>query len=206
MASSALITTENDNAQATNCTSSSLRVLEVCVWLNDIQGVLQPLTTKESQLEELSLGGLIESTCSQLAQFVPELIRLRELKLVFLSIDHQNFDSQSWLRVLRKNGSLHDMSFSYKNDAREHVPMFGLEYSKIQSLCDRNRWAPGMLQAAGSNKSTESPTPMSLFPALCMVLAQSPRLAPTFLLAGMLAAGDWVVCRQKRVCSSMELR
>jgi hypothetical protein len=64
----------------------------------------------------------------------------------------------------------------------------------MQSLCERNRWAPGMLETAGSNKTNleTSPTPLSLIPSLCKVLVQSPRLAPTFLLSGMVVSNDTI--------------
>jgi hypothetical protein len=36
--------------------------------------------------------------------------------------------------------------------SQDIVPMCDLDFRKMPSLCDRNPRAPGMLQAAGSNK------------------------------------------------------
>jgi hypothetical protein len=153
----------------------------------------------------LTLDGLIESTCLQLTQYIPELCRLRELKLVFRTLDRWHFDLQSWLCAVRKNGSLHDISVSYGVNPQGIVPMRPVDVRKMRSWCDRHRWAPGLLQAAGSNEDNfeMAPTPLSLIPLLCKVLVQSPRLAPTFLFLGMLAADDAIghIGRKKRVDS-----
>jgi hypothetical protein len=204
IASSALTLTESGSTEASACMGSSLRVLELKGVLTDIERVLKPLCTKESQLVELTLHGLTAPTWSQLTPCLSELCRVRELKLVFLNYSHWDFDSPSWLWALRQNGSLHDISVSYKDSA--HAPILvGLDPSQMQSLCDRNRWAPGLLQEAGSDKDDleKSPTTLSLIPSLCKTLAQSPRLAPTFLLSGMLAASNndaiGLVASKKRV-------
>jgi hypothetical protein len=207
IASSALSLTEGDKAEVTDYIGSSLRVLELEGRLTDIEDVLKPLCTKESQLVELTLDGLTASTWSQLTPCLSELCRVCALKLHFMfDFQRRHFNTQSWQCALRKNGSLHNISISCETDAREHVPMIGLDYSKIQSFCDRNRSAPGLLLAAGSNKDTgtmeTSPAPLSLIPSLCKVLAQAPRLAPTFLLSGMLAASNdaiGLVASKKRV-------
>jgi hypothetical protein len=75
-----------------------------------------------------------------------------------------------------------------------------LDYSKMLPLRDRNRWAPGMLVTAGSNQDSleTSPTPLSLVPSLCKVLVQSPRLAPTFLLSGLVVSSETIVGKEKR--------
>jgi hypothetical protein len=206
IASSALMPTASENADATNCTVLPLLVLKLIGRYIDIQGVLRPLTMRGSRLVELTLDGQIISTCLQLTKYIPELCRLRVLKLVFRDLDRWHFDLQSWLCGVRKNGSLHGISVSYAVNAQGIVPMHDVDCRKMQSWCDRNRWAPGLLQAAGSNKDNfeMAPTPLSLIPLLCKVLIQSPRLAPTFLFLGMLAADDAIghIGRKKRVDSS----
>jgi hypothetical protein len=182
---------EGENTESTTCTGSSLCVLELRgQHLNDIDDLQKGLSMKESQLEKLTLDDLSELSCQKLTQYVPRLHRLHEVKLVFKGfVRSYQFDSQSWRCALRKKKSLRDVSISYENE-----PRVGLDYSKVQPLCERNCWAPGMLATAGSNEGNleTSPMPLSLIPSLCKVLVQSPRLAPTFLLSGMVVSNDTI--------------
>jgi hypothetical protein len=201
VAPSLLMPTGNKNAEGTNCMGSSLRVLELRDELRFLSDrVLRPLTMKESQLVKLTLDDLSVFCSRKLTRYVPGLQRLRELHLFF----RHCFHFEPFLRALRKNGSLHVVSVSCKNDARDIVPMLGsLDCRTMQSMCDRNRWAPGMLRALGSNEDNLKTAlmPLPFIPSLCKVVAQSPRLAPTFLLAGMLAADDAIgfIFREKRM-------
>jgi hypothetical protein len=199
-----LVPTESDDAKATNGMGSSLQVLEVRDKsnLDDIEGVLKPLTMPCSQLLELSLGSLSEDVCPQLAEFLPDLHILRELNLQFQSdMDRARLSPQSFLHALRRNGSLRRVSVSLAESNRDYrytgaSLLVGLGCRRMQAFCDRNRLAAGLLQL-------NAQMPLSLVPSLCRAVSQSPRMAPTFLLAGMRAADDAIGydTRRKRVGS-----
>jgi hypothetical protein len=201
IAASALMSTESDDANATGGMGSSLQVLQVRdkYDLRDIKDVLKPLTMPSSHLLKLTLEGLIEDVCSQLAEFLPDFHLLRELNIQFRiklwsRMDHGSI-SHSFLHALSRNGSLHRASVSQSAENGASAPMLvGLDCRRMQAFCDRNRLVLGMMQE-------NVQTPVSLLPSLCKSVTQSLRMAPTFLLAGVLATGDAVgyIARQKWV-------
>jgi hypothetical protein len=192
--SSVLVPVESENAKAANYMGSSLLVLDVRERLFDIKAVLIPLTMRGSQLVELTLDGLTDSTFSQLTRYVPELRCLRELKLVLEDGHCRHFDSWSFLRAVCKNVTLRHVSVSCENNSSNGAQMFdGLDCRKLLSFCDRNRWAPEMLQGSNFTKDNmEKRHTPSLIPSLCMVMRQAQRMVPTILFAGMLAANDTI--------------
>jgi hypothetical protein len=204
VASTALRPAESEVAGEASGMGSSLRVLAVKSFdLDDIEDVLKPLTMRCSQLLELTLEGLTGSTFSHLVQFLPEMHFLRELNLKFhKDMDRSRFCPYSFLHALRRNGSLHQVAVSHEEKyLREFRSVFtpllvGLDWRRMQAFCDRNRGARGMLQE-------NSRTALSLVPSLFKAVMQSPRMAPTCLLSGLLAAGDAIgdIDRKKRVGS-----
>jgi hypothetical protein len=193
VASSALMPAESDNTEAASTNGlSSLQVLDVSdnYEVDDIEDVLKPLTMPCSQLLELSLGSLTEDVFPQLADFLPDLHFLRELTLQFQGdMDHIRFSPHSFLHALRRNGSLHRVSVALAEyNGREYRYtgawlLVGSDSPWMQAFCDRNCLAPGLLQS-------NAQTPLSLVPSLYKTVTQSLRMAPTNLLAGLLAADD----------------
>jgi hypothetical protein len=177
---------------ATEVIGSSLQFLRLeCSDDNDIRNMLEPLTARGTQLVSLSLSGLTDTTWQQLIQYLPRIRCLRTLRFSFRL--EEMVTSLPFLRALSQNGSLHEVSL----DASPDDPFFSdLDLRWIETLCNRNRCAPAMLQrpdidSIDSTLCADARTPLPLIPSLCRVVVQTPRMAPSFLLASLLVSdGD----------------
>jgi hypothetical protein len=184
---------------------SSLQVLDLeCHFVDDIQGLLTPLTKEGSQLRSMALGGLITATWLQLTRYLPDFLQLRKLTLRLWSAPGYKYDNRAFLQALEKNGSLHEVLVALDYNG----PVFGADdWRWIQSLCDRNRAIPTFLQGIKSRDSgatlNDTGTPLCFVPMLFKVSAQASRMAPTTIMAGLVVASDSIgsIETAKRLCT-----
>jgi hypothetical protein len=104
-------------------------------------------------------------------------------------VSRPHFDGPTFLRALRKNGSLHEVSLD--PESKRDPPFFSApDLLKIQSICNRNRCTRGMLQKpawdSDSTMSNNTYAPIQLVPSLFRAVGQAPRTAVSYILAGLL--------------------
>jgi hypothetical protein len=184
---------------------SSLRVLDIDCALaaDDVQQVLRMLTKNECRLLSLTLSRLAEPLWLQVIQYLPQILRLRELILGCVGFWRKAGRRKvAILQAMHRNGSLHQLSFFTIHRQRrafnfEGEPIrAGPTVCSIQSRVDRNNMAPRLLQnpyvADIGTVHDNLHTPLHLVPSLCRVVTQMPRTASTMLLAGLLTCEDAV--------------
>jgi hypothetical protein len=179
-------------ATATTVIGPSLQFLSLdCSEDNGIRNMLEPLAESGTQLTSLHLWWLTDTSWQQLIQYLSRICGLRTLRFSFRA--EETVAPLPFLHALFKNGSLHEVSL----DASPDEQFFSdLDLRWIETLCDRNRCAPEMLQrpdidSIDSTLCADARTPLHLIPSLCRVVAQTPRMAPSFLLASLLVSdGD----------------
>jgi hypothetical protein len=186
--------------------SSSLQVLDLeCRFIDDIQGVLMPLTKDIFQIKSMTLGGLTTSTWLQLTRNLPDFVQLRNLTLRLWSAPGYRYDNRAFLQALDKNGSLHEVLVALNY----YGPVFcAADWRRMQSLCDRNRALPTLMQAInlrdGNVTLNSTGTPLCNVPMLFTVAAQASRMAPTTILGGLLVASNSIgrsTGTAKRLCN-----
>jgi hypothetical protein len=179
-------------------TGSSLQALDIdCKQIEDIQEVLRMLTKKECPISSLTLSHLSETTWLQLIRYLPLIVCLRELKLGCWN--NIGCHRDALLHAMRKNGSLDQVSI-FTLHRHHYWPSFegqpvrsGSVVRWIQSCCDRNRIARGLMQNPTTNGTDEGneilQALLPLLPSLCRVATQAQRTAAT-MLAGLLMDND----------------
>jgi hypothetical protein len=186
--------------------SSSLQVLDLeCRFIDDIQGVLMPLTKNGFQIKSMALGGVTTSTWLQLTRNLPNFVQLRNLSLQLWPVPGYRYDNRAFLQALDKNGSLHEVLVALNYFG----PVFcAADWRRMQSLCDRNRALPTLMQAInlrdGNVTLKSTGTQLCYVPMLLTVAAQASRMAPTTILGGLLAASDSIggsTGTVKRLCN-----
>jgi hypothetical protein len=186
---------------------SSLQVLELLVGMEDVSSLWKALTLKGSQLQTLILQLDTDTACSwgKLIQCLPQIMRLQELTVTYVWCDASDISSLSLLQAFCGNGSLQKVSIGKKDGDMIFSTM---EWRQIQSYCNRNRWACGLLQSTnlmpndGSTCFVDDAV-LSLCPSLFRVVKPSFRMAPSFILVGLLACckGVGPQHREKRISS-----
>jgi hypothetical protein len=179
----ASLSSGSEIARATDDIGSSSQVVHLRYNTVDVlQDVLNPLAKEGAQLLSLTLCHTPE-TIALLTQDLPIYLRLRNLTFQMSSGQSSTW-SVAFLLALRKNGSLHKVTATMEDG--EPVGNW------IQSWCDRNRVAPTLLSQLNltSEACDHEQTPMHLSPLLYKVVSQTPRMAPTWLLSGLLASSD----------------
>jgi hypothetical protein len=183
-------------ARAIGCFGSSLLVVHLVLRnvanVHQDVDVIRSLASEGSQVLWLTVGRITDAAIKLLTRDLPAFLRLH--KLTFQSVPYlvkTGNEVLPWpaafLQVLRKNGSLREVSAASKPPGPAHMRL-------IQAWCDRNRVAPRLLTKL--NLDTEAfdyahvQTPMHLSPSVYKVGSQTPRMVPTWFLTGMLASGE----------------
>jgi hypothetical protein len=160
-------------------------------WMNNdaVIAALRSLLSSDVRLEMLELEyfelgkEMIEHLGHGLAS-CQSLVHLCLKRCDFRSFRFEPAIVSTLMYFLRNNGSLHQVS----------VPVHFCQSDQrlIQAWCERNRVAPRML--ARLNLDTEAfdhlQTPVHLSPLLYKVGLQTPRMAPTWFLTGLLASAE----------------
>jgi hypothetical protein len=187
------ILTPLDGSRQEISAGASLRVLDLDIRLvQDIQLLVEALASKRSQLRTLSLRDLNPATSVQLARYLPDMMSLRDLNVKW---GWRDCNVPTLLDALRQNGSLQTVSIgSVYSDGL--LCAADSELLRIQSYCDRNRWATGLLQKLGMALDedglmrSEDATLLSLCPSLLHVVKPARRMAPSVLLCGLFACSE----------------
>jgi hypothetical protein len=164
---------------------SSLQVLKLDVGLENIRSLLEALTMKGSQLVTLSIKSLLAKSWLPWIPYIPEMATLRELVVEHKHASTQDTERTDFLVALWKNGSLQkvtisDMKWWWHNT----------EMQQLQSYCDRNRLARGLLHRhilAALNCVDRQPF---LCPSLCQVMKPALRVAPSVIFSGLMVCCD----------------
>jgi hypothetical protein len=188
---SILTVAANGQQSATTSLGSCLRLLSLPNKFEDISELLNVLVVGEHRLSSLSLRCLTDTSWLQLSHALPKLLHLREFHLVYL--DKEDASTADFVRAMRQNGSLHrvsDMSICSPGWRRE--PLFSAdELLEIQSYCQRNLKMRELLQDPylpdDDTREVKTKTLLSLFPKLFQAMKPAQRVAPTHILAGLLA-------------------
>jgi hypothetical protein len=191
------ILTPLEGSSQQSSAGSLLQVLELYVPPSQgIQSLLAELATKRSQLRSLSLGFLDRVASEQLSQFLPDMMSLRNLNVKYVL---NECSPDPFLRALRQNGSLHavclsSISATFSTD----------ELLRIQSYCDRNRWATGSPQKLGAGHDEDvlmHHEDATLLPSLLHAVKPAGRMAPSAFLGSLVACDEAIGphVRAKRV-------
>jgi hypothetical protein len=160
---------------------TSLLVLELDTRWWDIKVLVKALADKRSQIVTLSLRILERVTSEQLTRYLPDMMILRTLNVKRV-IECCTFP---FLNALRQNGSLQTVSLG-----TELGSVFTTtELLRIQSYCDRNHWAAGLLKDSGQ-LDAEDATLLSLCPLFWHAVKPARRMAARAFLGGLLACKE----------------
>jgi hypothetical protein len=192
---------------ATRSMVSSLKVLRLLDGFEEVGDLLKTLAMGH-RLSSLSLERLTGNSWSQLTAQLPNLLYLREFNAAYL-MTAAPVDSQPFLRAMRKNGSLHKVSeiaslvvLSQSTFNHRRTPLFNdAELQQIRCYGERNQATHKLLQnpdlcdSGNDAHGDETKTPLSLFPRLFEVMKPARRMAPNYILMGLLACdnGDKVI-------------
>jgi hypothetical protein len=199
---SSILTPLEGSSPQQSSAGACLRVLDVDVrHVRDLQ-LLEALATERCQLRTLSLRELNEDTWRQLTRYLPDMMSLRELNVKFVLGD---CNPSTFVRALRQNGSLHTVFAASVRTGRIDALFSTAELRRIQSSCDRNRWAAESLQELkdGGLLRREDATLLYLCPLLLRAVKPARRMAPNAFLSGLLACDEAIGPRgrAKRIAS-----
>jgi hypothetical protein len=142
-----------------------------------------------------------------LANWLPRTIKLRELTVDRMTLDFDdvrtissfNFAKAQVLRAMRQNGSLYHVTIpEFAKPVPRFKPTFQprrrilskFEIRKIATYCRRNQELPTLLQHVSQEMGYHS----ALFPMAVVAAQQSPTMAATTMLIGLLAADENGIC------------
>jgi hypothetical protein len=120
----------------------------------------------------LVLHSLNDAASRQLTRYLPDMMSLRNLNVGRM----WDCDPATFLHALPGNGSLQTVSLG---SVSPWASLVTAERHRIQSYCDRNRWACGVLQ------NLDEEDGMLLCPSLCPW-----RMAPSAFLSVLLACNE----------------
>jgi hypothetical protein len=192
-------------------TGEELRVLELDTHMYDIQVLVEALADKRCQLGTVSLRFLDHATMKQLIQHLPGMMSLRVLNVRHVSVSFHHVwgdcNPSTLLQALRQNGSLQTtVSVGSMSGNERFRPA---ELLQIQSYCDRNRWATGLLQKLddvldedGLMRSEDAAF-LSSCPSLLHAVKPAWQMAPTTFFGALLACDEAIgtLRRSKRIAS-----
>jgi hypothetical protein len=191
-------------------TGAQLRVLEMDTHMDDIQVLVEAPADKWCQLGTVSLFDLNHATMKHLIQYLPGITSLRDLNVrhVCVSAHHVWGDCNlsTLLQGLSQNGSLQTVSVGSVSGDELFRPA---DLLRIQSYCDRNRWATGLLQKLDAVLDedglmcSKDATFLSLCPSLLRAVKPAGRMAPSAVVCGLLACNEAIghLRRVKRIGS-----
>jgi hypothetical protein len=187
---SVLTVAANELQPATTSVGSCLQALNLPSWFEDIDELLNALVASAHRLSSLSLGHLTDTSWLQLTRCLPSLLHLREFHLEYIYKGEAS--TLEFVRAMQKNGSLHRVSEISARSGDE--PLFSTEeWQEIQSYCQRNLKMRELLQdpylPRDDTRDINDKTLLSLFPKLFHAMKPAERVAPTYILAGVLACG-----------------
>jgi hypothetical protein len=194
---SILTVADNELQPTTTSIGSRLQALNLPSRLEDIDELLNVLVADEHRLSSLSLGSLTDTSWLQLTRCLPKMVHLREFHFEYLDKTHAS--TSDFVRAMQNNGSLHRVS-EIKARGRVVEPQFSAdEWQEIQSYCERNHKMRELLQdpylpcddtrACDDTREVNAKTLLALFPKLFHAMKPAERVAPTYILAGLLACG-----------------
>jgi hypothetical protein len=188
---SILTLADNELQPTTKSIGSHLQALNIPSRLEDIDELLNVLVADEHRLSSLSLGSLTDTSWLQLTRCLPKMVHLREFHVQYLDKAHAS--TSDFVRAMQKNGSLHRVS-EIKARSRGVEPLFSAdEWQEIQSYCERNHKMRELLQdpylPCDDTREFNAKTLLALFPKLFHAMKPAERVAPTYILAGLLACG-----------------
>jgi hypothetical protein len=153
-----------------------------------LEANVQSRTLRTINLPSLStdkdIRAAVQADFGAMLRHIPELLYLRTL-----SFDGPPLNVHAFLEAIRLNGSLHHVDFTSRalSSTTATVRVF------LDACGQRNAALPDLLRL-----DKHSTPHVALFPTLCAVSQQTPRMAPNLLLAGLLAYKDMIRRSKKR--------
>jgi hypothetical protein len=182
--------------------ASSLQSLHLQYEFEEIGDLLRGLVMGH-RLSSLSLYWLTDNSWSQLSLQLPNMLYLCKITIANLLQKQGRSRSMAmaFVHAMRKNGCLHKVSqvtgyVEYTSGPRciqcGHRLFTATQLQQIRRYCERNRATRELLQNPNlcdgdDAHGGEAKTPLCLFPKLYEVMKPARRMAPNFILMGLLA-------------------